>query len=77
MVENIEFRKSIGMMIRNKKFISLAFAFGTVNGTFNIYGSLLDKILGPYSFTSDEVSVYGAVLMITGIIAAAIFGIYV
>ena len=65
------------MMIRNKKFISLAFAFGTVNGTFNIYGSLLDKILGPYNFTSDEVSVYGAVLMITGIIAAAIFGIYV
>lgn len=64
-------------MFRNRKFMSLAFAFGTVNGTFNIYGSLLDDILDPYNFTPDEVSTFGAALMITGIIAAGIFGIYV
>jgi hypothetical protein len=30
------------MLIKDKKFMSLALSFGTVNGTFNIYGSLMD-----------------------------------
>lgn len=41
------------MMFGNKKFMMLAFAFGTVNGTFNIYGSLMDDILHPYGFNPD------------------------
>lgn len=55
----------------------LAFAFGTVNGTFNIYGSLMDDILDPYGFTPDDVSVFGVAMMITGIVSAALFGAYV
>ena len=57
--------------------MSLAFAFGTVNGTFNIYGSLMDDILDPYGFTSSQVSDFGTAMMITGIISAGIFGVYV
>ncbi len=57
--------------------MSLAISFGTVNGTFNIYGSLMDDILDPYGFSSDSVSIFGAALMISGIISAGIFGAYV
>lgn len=55
----------------------LSLSFGTVNGTFNIYGSLMDNILHPYKFSSDQVSVFGASLMIAGIISAGLFGAYV
>lgn len=57
--------------------MSLALSFGTVNGTFNIYGSLMDDILDPYGFTPDQVSTFGAGLMISGIISAGLFGAYV
>jgi hypothetical protein len=77
MVQNIEFKKSIGMLFKNRKFMSLAISFGTVNGTFNIYGSLMDDILDPYGFTPNYVSNFGAALMIAGIISAGILGIYV
>lgn len=57
--------------------MSLTLAFGTVNGTFNIYGSLMDDILDPYGFTSNQVSTFGTALMVTGIVSASLFGIYV
>jgi hypothetical protein len=65
------------VLLKDKKFISLALAFGTVNGTFNIYGSLMDDILDPYGLTPDQVSIFGVALMVTGIISAGIFGAYV
>lgn len=77
MAQSIDFKKSIGILFKDKRFMSLALAFGTVNGTFNIYGSLMDDILDPYGFSPDQVSAFGAALMISGIISAALFGIYV
>lgn len=77
MVENTDFKQSIKILFKNKTFMMLALAFGTVNGTFNIYGSLMDDILDPYGYTPDQVSVFGAALMVTGIISAGIFGAYV
>lgn len=68
---------SFKILFKDKVFLSLAFAFGTVNGTFNIYGSLMDDILDPYGFTSGDVSILGTGLMVTGIVFAAIFGLYV
>lgn len=65
------------MLFKNRKFMSLAISFGTVNGTFNIYGSLMDDILDPYGFTPNDASNFGAALMIAGIISAGILGIYV
>lgn len=77
MAETVDFKKSIGMMFRDKKFMSLSFAFGTVNGTFNIYGSLMDDILDPYDFSTSQVADFGTAMMITGIISAGLFGLYV
>lgn len=37
----------------------------------------MDDILDPYGLTPDQVSILGVLLMITGIISAAIFGIYI
>jgi FLVCR family feline leukemia virus subgroup C receptor-related protein len=53
------------------------YAFGTVLGSFNIYGSLLDNILDCYDFSTDEVSYLAGTMMIVGIISAALIGIYI
>ena len=53
------------------------FSFGATLATFNVYGSLLDIILDCYGFTPDEVSYIGASMMISGIIAAVILGLYI
>lgn len=44
---------------------------------FSLYGSLLDNILDCYGFTTDEVGYLAAVMMVTGIISAAILGVYI
>jgi hypothetical protein len=77
MVEHTEFKESIKILFTSKKFISLAFAFATVNGAFNIYGSLLEEILVPYGITSDQTSILAASMMVIGIISAALIGLYV
>lgn len=76
-VEIEAFGESIRKLLQNKTFLALAFAYGTVNGSFNIYGSLLDDILDPYGYTDDQVSMLGLGMMIAGIISAALIGIYV
>lgn len=53
------------------------FAFGTVNGSFNVYGSLLDNMLECYGFSSDEVSYLAAIMMIVGIVSAGLIGVYI
>jgi hypothetical protein len=50
MVPNTDFKKSIKIIFKDIRFLSLAFCFGTVNGTFNIYGSLMDHLLSCYGF---------------------------
>jgi MFS family permease len=57
--------------------LGLLFSFGTVNGSFNIYGSLLDNIMDCYDYTTDQVSYLAAVMMLAGIISAALFGLYI
>lgn len=48
-----------------------------VNGTFNIYGSLLDNVMDCFGYTTDEVSYLAASMMIVGIVSAALFGLYI
>ena len=77
MVENISYKDSFKILFTDKKFLGLSFAFATVNGNFNIYGSLMDDILDPYGYAPDQVSWLGVALMVTGIISAALIGLYV
>lgn len=64
-------------LFKDKKFLTLLFAFGTINGSFNIYGSLLDNILDCYDFSTDEVSYLAAIMMIVGIVSAGFIGAYI
>ena len=76
-MEKIEFRKSFKIIFTDAKFLGLAFAFAIVNGNFNIYGSVMDDILDPYGYSTDQVSQLGVVMMIVGVIIAVVLGAYV
>ena len=73
----IGYFEGIKSLFKDKKFLALLFSFGTINGSFNFFGSLLDNVLDCYGFSSNEVSVLATVMMVTGIICAAIFGLYI
>lgn len=77
MVESTDFTKSIGEMFCDRKFMTLALCFGTINGCFNVYGSLMDDILDPYGMTPSQVSLMGFLMMFVGIITAVFLGVYV
>jgi Na+/melibiose symporter-like transporter len=76
-VKHGKYSEEIRALFRNKQFLAMLFAFGTILGSFNIYGSLLDNILDCYGFSTDQVSYLAATMMVSGIVSAALFGIYI
>ncbi|PVH99000.1 MFS general substrate transporter [Periconia macrospinosa] len=46
--------------------------FATYVGLFNAYSSLVNQILYPYGFTEDEAGICGAVLIVVGLVSAAV-----
>lgn len=52
-MESSNYLATIRSLFSDKKFLGMCFSFGTVMGSFCIYGSLLDSILKPYQFDAD------------------------
>jgi hypothetical protein len=77
MTESTNFKDSFKVMFKNCNFISLAISFGIINGVFNLYGSVMGDILDPYGFHPDDVSVFGTIQIIIGIIGALFCGGYI
>jgi MFS transporter, FLVCR family, MFS-domain-containing protein 7 len=57
---------------RNVEFWLILIPFGVYVGFFNSISSLLNQIMMPYGFTSDEAGIAGAVLIVVGLVATAI-----
>lgn len=77
MTENTSFKESFRVLFNNRNFLSLATSFGIINGVFNVYGSVMGDILDPHGFRPDDVSVFGTVQIIFGIVGALLCGAYV
>lgn len=77
MIEATDYLDSIKKLFSNKKFWSFNICFGTVMGSFCVYGSLLDNMLHPYDYSSDDVSNLAATMMIVGTVAAGVLGAYI
>lgn len=76
-VVHLSYTNGIKTLFKDKRFLGLLFSFGMVNGTFNIYGSLLDNIMDCFGYSTDEVSYLAATMMVVGIVSAALFGLYI
>ena len=59
-------------LLRKVEFWLIFFSFAVYVGFFNSVSSLVNQILGPYNFTETEASIAGAILILVGLVAAAI-----
>jgi len=65
-------RTSLAHIFRSRSFYIIALAFAVYVGIFNAFSSLLNQILYPYGYSEDEAGICGAVLIVVGLVAAAI-----
>lgn len=63
---------SIKHILASRPFYVVFLAFGAYTGLFNAFSSLLNQILYPYGYSEDEAGICGAVLIVVGLVAAAI-----
>jgi FLVCR family MFS transporter 7 len=59
-------------MLRLPPFYFVLLTFSVYVGLFNSFSSLLNQILYPYGYTEDEAGICGAVLIVVGLVTAAI-----
>lgn len=59
-------------LYRNPSFHLIGIPFVVYVTAFNATSSLLNQVLGPYGFSEDEAGIGGALLIVVGLIAAAI-----
>jgi len=68
----LDWRPSLRLLVRNTEFYLLLLLFGIFVGFFNSFTTLLNQILLPYGFTNDQSGLAGAILIICGLVSAAI-----
>ncbi len=76
MVETLNFKQAMKTLFTSPKFIAVLFTCSIVNGSFNVYGTLLDNLLDPYGFKPKDVSTLGGTMTICGIVSACLVGLY-
>lgn len=63
---------SVRACLRSPPFYILLLTFSVYVGFFNAFSSLINQILYPYGYSEDEAGICGAVLIIVGLVGAAI-----
>jgi FLVCR family MFS transporter 7 len=63
---------SLRHMLRSRPFYIVFFTFSIYTACFNSFSSLLNQILYPYGYSEDEAGICGAVLIVVGLVAAAV-----
>jgi MFS transporter, FLVCR family, MFS-domain-containing protein 7 len=57
---------------RSLEFFLIGIPFMVYVGFFNAFSSLINQILSPYSFSEDEAGIAGAILIVVGLLTAAV-----
>ncbi|KAF2733462.1 MFS general substrate transporter [Polyplosphaeria fusca] len=63
---------SLRTILRRPSFYIVFLTFGIYVGSFNSFSSLINQILYPYGFSEDEAGICGAILILIGLVTAAI-----
>ncbi|KAM0163266.1 hypothetical protein ACHAQE_003380 [Botrytis cinerea] len=63
---------SLRFLLRSPEFYMMMFPFWFYVGLFNSISSLINQMLSPYSFSETDAGIAGALLIVVGLVAAAI-----
>lgn len=61
-------------MAKNKDFVLVFFVFALMEGVFFCFGVTIDEVLDPYSFTSSQVAMIGAITISVGVASSTLAG---
>lgn len=64
--------ESLHIILRSPSFYIIFLTFSVFTGCFNSFSSLLNQILFPYGFSEDEAGICGAILIVVGLLTAAV-----
>lgn len=65
-------KHDLRVLLTSLEFYLIFIPFAVYVGFFNAFSSLLNQILEPYGFSEDDAGIAGAVLIVVGLVAAAI-----
>ena len=63
---------TLSTLLHSPEFFLIALPFGIYVGFFNSFSSLLNQILEPYDYSESDAGIAGALLIVVGLISAAI-----
>lgn len=75
--EKLDIRQALSELPRNISFWLILFPFGVYVGFFNAFSSLINQVLEPYGFSETDAGIDGALLIVVGLVAAAIISPFV
>eukprot|EP00603_Paraphysomonas_imperforata_P000738 CAMPEP_0114424522 /NCGR_PEP_ID=MMETSP0103-20121206/6740_1 /TAXON_ID=37642 ORGANISM="Paraphysomonas imperforata, Strain PA2" /NCGR_SAMPLE_ID=MMETSP0103 /ASSEMBLY_ACC=CAM_ASM_000201 /LENGTH=533 /DNA_ID=CAMNT_0001593283 /DNA_START=129 /DNA_END=1730 /DNA_ORIENTATION=+ len=67
-------KKQVRELMSNKDYVILLVAFSTGLGLFNTFLTLIYQIVEPYDYSNDDAGSFGAILIVFGLIGAALAG---
>ncbi|KAL7268182.1 hypothetical protein RUND412_009208 [Rhizina undulata] len=70
--DKLPLREAAKVIFRKKEFWVVFIMFSVYLGFFNAMSSLLNQIMLPYGYTSDEAGLTGAILIVVGLVSSAI-----
>ena len=73
----IDFFNAGKSFMTNKNYLFLTMSYGLAQGTFAAISTLKSSIFDPYGISPDNIALLGSILLIAGMIAAPIVGIYI
>lgn len=71
-MDRASLRKDLNIVLRSLEFYLLFIPFIVYVGFFNAFSSLLNQILEPYGFSETNAGISGAILIVVGLVCAAI-----
>ncbi|KAK9239334.1 major facilitator superfamily domain-containing protein [Lipomyces kononenkoae] len=70
--QKFAFGKSVKILLYNRRFVIISVLFSVLVGFFNSFSSLINQIMEPYGYTSNDAGIDGAVLIGAGLVFSAI-----
>ncbi len=67
-------KRDCWLLLKNRDYIILFFAFSIGVGFFNSIMTLLNQIVGPYGYSNDDAGTFGAVFIFCGLAGAGVAG---
>ncbi|CAF1291911.1 unnamed protein product [Didymodactylos carnosus] len=62
-------------LLKNKDYLILLFSFSIGLGLFSAITTLLEQIIEPCGYTSNDAGVFGAIIVVVGLIGAGLIGV--